>query len=462
MSKRYRIAFSALFTLFFALAFSANAAPPAWKGAAAAIVITPEHPMLLEGYIPPKTASEKVNDVYAKALALQDPSGGRAVIVTSDLQGYDYGFTAEIAKEAERRYHLPREALLFNAAHNHSAPAIFPAEWQLLYGCSQEEADTVTAYIRWTKERFLTIIGEALTTMQPVNVSFSTATPVPFAMSRRYPTEKGIVYRSGPGTQYPGGPRDDISPVLKVTGTDGKVKAILFGYACHPITLNGDKFCGDYPGFAQQYLQEMYPGSVAMFMQGCGGQLVPNARFQIEYAMGHGRTLADAVKTALEGAQTPVTGPIRCAYTETMLEFEPAPDRTTLEAQAKSNDDAVRRKAAFLLDKMNRNEKIQTSIPCPLQAMRFGKELLLIGLSGETVADYAVTLKSENLTQFTWVAGYCNYVFAYLPTWQILREGGYEAGDAIRYSPFSGPFKEDVETRVLTGTRDVVKKVSAK
>ncbi len=83
----------------------------------------------------------------------------------------------------------------------------------------------------------------------------------------------------------------------------------------------------------------------------------------------------------------------------------------------------------------------------------------MVGISGETAAEYAVTVKTENQSQFTWVAGYCNYVYAYLPTWQILREGGYEGRDAIRYSPFPGPFKEDVETRVLPGVREVVKRV---
>ncbi len=237
---------------------------------------------------------------------------------------------------------------------------------------------------------------------------------------------------------------------------------MLFGYACHPITLNGEKFSGDYPGFAQQYIQEAYPGAIAMFMQGCGAELVPNARFQLEYAMGHGRTLTDAVKSALEGTQTPVTGPLKCAYTETILDFQPAPERKALEEQAKSTNPAVKRKALFFLDKLNRNKKIETSIQCPLQAVRFGKELLMIGISGETVVDYAVTLKSENLTQFTWVAGYCNYVYAYLPTWRIVKEGGYEGGDAILYTPFPGPFLENVEERVLTGARKVVKEVSGK
>lgn len=431
-----------------------------WEAGAASIVITPEQPMYLEGYVPAKIASEKVHDVYAKALALSDPAGNRVVIVTADLIGYDYGFTAGIAEEVKKKFGLPREAILFNASHTHSGPAIFPAEWQRIYGYTPEEVEKVTAYIGWARERFVRVIGDALSGMKPAVVSFASAQPVPFAMSRRFPTETGISYHSTPATQYPGGSRDDTVPVLRVSSPDGKVRAVLFGYACHPITMSFDKFCGDYPGFAQRYIEEAYPGAVALFMQGCGGELVPNARYQIEYAMGHGRALFDAVKSALEGPQTPVTGPLACAYTETTLNLQPAPDRKTLEEQAKSDNAVIRNKAAFLLETLDKNGKIESSIRCPLQAIRFGKELLLVGISGETVVEYAAALKSENLTQFTWVAGYCNYVYAYLPTWRILKEGGYEGGEAIRYTPFSGPFLDDVETRVLAGAREVVKKVS--
>ena len=47
------------------------------------------------------------------------------------------------------------------------------------------------------------------------------------------------------------GPVDHAVPVLTVTRPDGKLEAMLFGYACHPTTLNFTKWCGDYPGFAQ-------------------------------------------------------------------------------------------------------------------------------------------------------------------------------------------------------------------
>jgi neutral ceramidase len=454
--------FSALTLAAFVSALPVRGAETGWKAGASSIVITPEQPMYLEGYVPAKIASEKVHDVYAKALALQDPAGNRVVIVTADLIGYDYGFTAGIAEEVKKKFGLSRDAILFNASHTHSGPAIYPAEWQLIYGYTPEEVAKVTTYIGWARERFVKVIGDALSGMQPAVVSFSSAQPVPFAMSRRFPTETGISYRSTPATQYPGGARDDTVPVLKVAAPDGKVRAVLFGYACHPITMSFDKFCGDYPGFAQQYIEEAYPGAVAMFVQGCGGELVPNARYQIEYAMGHGRALFEAVKSALEGAQTPVTGPLASTYTETTLNLQPAPDRKTLEEQAKSDNAAIKNKAAHLLKTLDKDGKIGTTIQCPLQAIRFGKELLLVGISGETVVEYAQTIKSENLTQFTWVAGYCNYVYAYLPTWRIIREGGYEGGEAIRYTPYSGPFLEDVESRVLTGAREVVKKVSGR
>ena len=41
-----------------------------------------------------------------------------------------------------------------------------------------------------------------------------------------------------------------------------------------------------------------------------------------------------------------------------------------------------------------------------------------------------------------WVAGYSNDVMAYIPSLRVLREGGYEGGDAMQLRPqhaASGP-----------------------
>src|SRR5690349_11716046 len=54
-----------------------------WKASAATVAITPDRPVWMAGYAArDKPAEGKAQDLYAKALALEDVSGVRFVIVT--------------------------------------------------------------------------------------------------------------------------------------------------------------------------------------------------------------------------------------------------------------------------------------------------------------------------------------------------------------------------------------------
>ena len=429
-----------------------------WKAGVASVSITPEKPVWMAGYSSRDKLSEgKIHDLYVKALALEDPEGNRFVIVTADLVSVTFDFSNRVASEIHKQFGIPRKAVLFNISHTHSGPEVRITNRP--FYIVEERLKQIRPYVDWVEKKYIAVISDAVKTMKPAELSFSSKNPVPFAVSRRFPTPEGIVYRSGPSSYYTGGSRDDIVPVLRITDSDGAVKAILFGYACHPITLKGYKLCGDYPGFAQQYIEEVYPDVTAMFMQGCCGELVPNARYQVEYAMGHGKALAEAVIQALSGEQIPINGKLRFDYDEITLDLQPPPKRTVLEDDLKSDNFSVRRKAEFMLKKMDNNEPIQTTLRCPLQVLRIGKELIIVGLCGEPVVDYAVNIKSENLTQFTWVAGCCNYAFGYLPTGKVIREGGYEGGGSMLNFPFSGPFTETVEQKVMDEVRRLVNNV---
>ncbi|MHB9031010.1 MAG: neutral/alkaline non-lysosomal ceramidase N-terminal domain-containing protein [Candidatus Latescibacterota bacterium] len=440
-----------------------------WQAGVASSLITPKEPLWLAGYGGKKQPSQgTISDLYTKALVLRDPQGNRAVIVTTDIIGFFYEFTDAVTKEASKRYGIPRESILLNASHTHSGPEIRAGKGAFM-GMPPEYQAKVGPYAQWLQERIIETIGKAVQDLKPAQITFSSVNPTPFAVCRRVPTDKGIVYRSTPSSYYTGGPRDDTVPVLKIAAPDGKTRAILFGYACHPITLSFDYYSGDYPGFAQQYIQEAVPGATAMFMQGCGGQLVPNSRFQVEYAQGHGRSLADAVKKALDGKQIPLSGPLRCGYQEAVLQFQPLPERKVLEEIAQTGSSPghekiasliSKDKAIFLLQQLDKKQPIPMTVPCPLQAISFGKELLLIGIGGETLVDYAVALKAEYKDRFTWVAGYSNYVFGYLPSRKVVQEGEYEGGKAYNGTVFPGPFQEDVEDRVLGAARSVVQKVT--
>src|SRR5947207_2545681 len=75
----------AVATLVF-LGLTARAADDAWMMGVAGVKITPEKPVVLAGYAARTKPFEKVTqDIYAKALALQDAAGQRAVLVTFDI-----------------------------------------------------------------------------------------------------------------------------------------------------------------------------------------------------------------------------------------------------------------------------------------------------------------------------------------------------------------------------------------
>ena len=85
----------------------------------------------------------------------------------------------------------------------------------------------------------------------------------------------------------------------------------------------------------------------------------------------------------------------------------------------------------------------------------------MIALAGEVVVDYSLRLKAELPGSPVWVAAYSNDVFGYLPSLRVLREGGYEGGDAMRYTPFPGPFAPSVEKRVVDKVHELVNNVRA-
>src|SRR5688572_15689324 len=67
----------------------AQGAPPAdkarWKAGVARVLVTPREPIFMKGYGSRTRPSEGVRqDLYVKALALQDETGSTSVLVTSD------------------------------------------------------------------------------------------------------------------------------------------------------------------------------------------------------------------------------------------------------------------------------------------------------------------------------------------------------------------------------------------
>jgi neutral ceramidase len=432
-----------------------------WKAGIASTAITPNEPMWMAGYAARNKPSEgKVHDLYAKVLALEDAQGTRLVIATVDLIGIPRPTRDWLEKHVTARYGLPPDALLLNASHTHCGPVIRETRYSIygntLYGLSAEQIQQSNQYVDELQEKLLKLIGQALDNLAPAKLGYTHAR-AGFAMNRRLPTETGV--RNSP---YPDGPVDHDVPVLRIDSPDGKLRAVLFGYACHCTTLSFYQFCGDYAGFAKQYIQEAHPGVTAFFIAGCGADQNPYPRRTLDLAKQHGRALANGVETALMVRARPVRGPIGAAIDTVELDFAEPPSREQLEQQAKSTDKYAKRHAEVLLKEIERNGSIRKSYPYLVQAVRFGNDLTMVALAGEVVVDYSLRLKTELPGEAVWVAGYSNDVFGYIPSARVLREGGYEGGGAMRYTELPGPFAPSIEERIVSKVHELTRQAAPK
>src|SRR2546430_7327942 len=83
-------------------------------------------------------------------------------------------------------------------------------------------------------------------------------------------------------------PRSALFPNTTLSRSARKVRAIYVNYACHCVTLSFNKISGDWAGFAQELLQQEYPGAVALVSVGCGDRKstrLNSSHSQISYAV---------------------------------------------------------------------------------------------------------------------------------------------------------------------------------
>ena len=97
-------------------------AAPVWKAAAAKAVITPDKPLWMAGYAARKTGAQgKLQDLFAKALVLEDEQGARLAIITLDLIGVPKPLRVAVEREVQAKFKLPPSHLLLNASHTQRA-----------------------------------------------------------------------------------------------------------------------------------------------------------------------------------------------------------------------------------------------------------------------------------------------------------------------------------------------------
>jgi neutral ceramidase len=436
-----------------------------WKAGTARANITPTEALWMAGYgSRTNPASGKLMDLWIKVLALQDAQGHHAIILTSDWLGFPQSIYQHTCAALKEKFELKPDEIILSASHTHCGPVLRGALYDV-YPLDQNQIKLIEKYSTELEGKIVETVGRAVGDMGPAQLAAGQGT-AGFAVNRRNNLEPDVPKLIEQGALK--GPVDHSVPVLAVYGPDGKLKAVLFGYACHNTVMDFYQWCGDYAGFAQMALEVSHPEATAMFFMGCGADQNPLPRHRLGLARQYGNSLAEAVEAALQAGPRPLAPELRTAMELVSLQLGPPPTEAELEKLKTDKSAMTRRWATRLLADLKAGKPFIRTYPLPVQAWQFGGQQLLITLGGEPVVDWSLKFKKE-LGWRTWVAGYCNDVMGYLPSLRVLKEDvpplaqprwGYEGAHSMQvYGLPASRWADDVETRVEDGVRRVVASV---
>ncbi len=429
-----------LITYLFSTLISVANGQSEWQAGTARINITPAGKVWMGGYAARTRPGEgTLNNLWAKALVLQDARGNKAVLVTADLVGFTKDVSDPIRQQLEA-LSFSKAQIILNASHTHSGP-LLKINHVHAYPLDSAQRRRNVQYLGELQNKIVQVVKDALKEMTPVRLHAANGV-TRFQVNRRNNSENGLLQQSELK-----GPNDFAVPVIKVTDRNNKVKALVFGYACHPTVLGGYEWSSDYPGFAQSALEKTFPGTMALFFQGAGGDQNPLPRRTVPLAKQYGQQLAAAVERVLEEPMEELSPALQYAYTEINLRFAPPMKEDELKKLAQESGSYIKKWAESLLEKRINQIPVITSYPYPVQAWKLG-ELPLIALGGEVTVEYALKLK-KMFGQKTFVMGYSNDVMGYIPTLKILKEGGYEGLTSQMSGTMPGPWNDDIEETIL-------------
>ena len=414
-----------------------------WKAGMSRTVITPPEYMWMAGFASrDKPAEGILHDLWAKAIALEDAGGNRALLITTDIIGFSRDLSVSICNRLINTYGLERKNIILSSSHTHSGPVVNYNLFGIYPPFGEDQIRKVKEFRQFIEEQIIIVAGRAIGSMSPVRLSVG-AGMARFAVNRRESGWEGDVMYA-PEVK---GPSDHVVQVLKVSDPDGIPVAVIFGYSCHATCLTLNKWSGDYPGFTQIELERTYPGITAMFFAGFGADQNAFPRGGILETEQYGKELALAVEKVMKEPTVPLASTIHTLYDEIELDIAPSPDQEELNSIQDKGADWEKRWAKGMQEKIAAGKDLPDSYPhYPVQTWQLGDQTWVI-LGGEVVVDYAFKFR-EQFGKELMIMGYANDVMAYIPSERVLKEGGYEGMSSMRAYGHRSNWSPGIEERI--------------
>jgi hypothetical protein len=381
--------------------------------------ITPEGPVWMAGFAARTKPSEGVCKELKAQCVVFDNGVTRLAFVAFDLCKI-FEPQLEDLRAAAQKAGIPPQHVMTNASHTHSGPLL-----------SQKNS----GYVALFKARTDPLFAAAVVGLQPAVLDYTVGSCT-MAINRRQLDGEGKATGMRPE------PRKQIDPdvpILRVLSPEGAVRAIIFGYACHPSTMSSYQVGPDYVGYARDWIAAAYPHCVPIFLQGCGGDIKPR------YTTPQGRfgyVLLDPVATTAElghelgravvSALVVPPGPVPAGRPSAPQEAITAPVHL-----------------AGIIERVgvpDKSDPEHKSHPIYMGAWRVG-DVYIFGSQCELCSSIGLRIKRELSGLRVWTNGYTHWGGGYIPDAASYPEGGYEVatssvspatedivvGNALRY-----------------------------
>ncbi|OGV74982.1 MAG: hypothetical protein A3K19_12055 [Lentisphaerae bacterium RIFOXYB12_FULL_65_16] len=406
--------------------------------------ITPPRPVFQSGYGRSAKSEGVYQQLHARALVLEDTKRDRVAILTAELLDFSQPLVDAIKAGVKTRLGLDESQVLLSASHTHCGPVVDDQIANLYPEVDME-------YVRWLGQACIDTICDAARELKPVTAQFATGVAV-FGINRRRPDLPGC-----PMLPNPSGRCDHEVTILKLAQPNGDPVAILFSYACHATVMGGQIIGGDYPGHAQLQLEMEFPGANAMFLAGCFGDVRPrliNAKGSfrggsIDDVRALGRELSLAVMAGLTGTVQDVTGPLLHRIETVQLPYQKPLTKDEFGKVAARNQGYEGKWAKVMLERLEKDGRLPRSRPSTVQALGIGP-FRIVAFNDEMCVGYQLQVKKRLAPAPALVAGYCGCSRSYVPTADMIPQGGYEAHTNIHVYLEPAPLAPKTEQVLLS------------
>ncbi|MEX2567121.1 MAG: hypothetical protein WD431_14350 [Cyclobacteriaceae bacterium] len=207
----------------------------------------------------------EVNDpLFAKALILDDGTT-RMVMITLDVVALEgigpirQGYLEKVRSQIQDQLGIPPSNVLINASHCH--------------GIVRKDVDQLTVEAVLAASKNMVKVnagsgsGQENRIMENRRVFLKNGNQVDMRRAYPFPPDEEIAKI---------GPVDPEIGILRLDRLNGQTLAVIYNFAVHPIQgVPSGGNTADMIGFASKVIEDNMEGTMAFFLQGCGGDINP-------------------------------------------------------------------------------------------------------------------------------------------------------------------------------------------